>query len=69
MDPNKVIFVGADQVIRADLQELVDLDLHGAPYGYTLVGVTIMTWEGSGSGRQAIGVNSRMVDRIILGMF
>ena len=32
---NKVIFVDADQIIRADLMELVDLDLKGAPYGYT----------------------------------
>ncbi|KAJ3281857.1 UDP-glucose:glycoprotein glucosyltransferase 2 [Borealophlyctis nickersoniae] len=32
---DKVIFVDADQVVRADLQELVDMDLHGAPYGYT----------------------------------
>jgi UDP-glucose:glycoprotein glucosyltransferase len=31
----KIIFVDADQVVRADLQELVDLDLEGAPYGYT----------------------------------
>ncbi|KAK9765247.1 killer toxin resistant protein, variant 2 [Basidiobolus ranarum] len=35
LDLNKVIFVDADQVVRADLKELVDLDLHGAPYGYT----------------------------------
>ncbi|KAE9396725.1 glycosyltransferase family 24 protein [Gymnopus androsaceus JB14] len=32
MDLKKVIFVDADQIVRADLQELVDLDLHGAPY-------------------------------------
>uniref|UniRef100_A0A0X3PJY9 UDP-glucose:glycoprotein glucosyltransferase 1 n=1 Tax=Schistocephalus solidus TaxID=70667 RepID=A0A0X3PJY9_SCHSO len=31
----KIIYVDADQVVRADLQELVDLDLGGAPYGYT----------------------------------
>lgn len=31
----KVIFVDADQIVRTDLQELVDLDLEGAPYGYT----------------------------------
>ncbi|ORX93045.1 UDP-glucose:glyco protein glucosyltransferase [Basidiobolus meristosporus CBS 931.73] len=35
LDLNKVIFVDADQVVRADLKELVDMDLHGAPYGYT----------------------------------
>ncbi|KII87653.1 glycosyltransferase family 24 protein [Plicaturopsis crispa FD-325 SS-3] len=38
MDLKKVIFVDADQIVRADLKELVDLDLHGAPYGYTPMG-------------------------------
>lgn len=32
---NKIIFVDADQTVRADLKELHDLDLEGAPYGYT----------------------------------
>ncbi|KAI7864650.1 UDP-glucose:glycoprotein glucosyltransferase-domain-containing protein [Spinellus fusiger] len=32
---DKVIFVDADQVVRTDMKELVDLDLKGAPYGYT----------------------------------
>jgi UDP-glucose:glycoprotein glucosyltransferase len=32
---DKVIFVDADQIVRADLKELVDIDLQGAPYGYT----------------------------------
>lgn len=31
----KVIFVDADQVVRTDLKELVDMDLQGAVYGYT----------------------------------
>ena len=31
----KVIFCDSDQVVRADLKELWDLDLKGAPYGYT----------------------------------
>ncbi|XP_026323693.1 UDP-glucose:glycoprotein glucosyltransferase isoform X2 [Hyposmocoma kahamanoa] len=31
----KIIFVDADQIVRADLKELVNLDLGGAPYGYT----------------------------------
>lgn len=31
----KIIFVDADQVVRADLKDLMDLDLEGAPYGYT----------------------------------
>ncbi|XP_007942201.1 UDP-glucose:glycoprotein glucosyltransferase 2 [Orycteropus afer afer] len=32
---NKIIFVDADQIVRHDLKELRDLDLGGAPYGYT----------------------------------
>ncbi|XP_069558740.1 UDP-glucose:glycoprotein glucosyltransferase 2 [Brachyistius frenatus] len=32
---DKIIFVDADQIVRADLNELRDLDLDGAPYGYT----------------------------------
>jgi len=35
LDVKKIIFVDADQVVRADLTELRDLDLEGAPYGYT----------------------------------
>ncbi|XP_041360300.1 UDP-glucose:glycoprotein glucosyltransferase 1-like [Gigantopelta aegis] len=35
LDVKKIIFVDADQIVRADLQELHDLDLGGAPYGYT----------------------------------
>jgi UDP-glucose:glycoprotein glucosyltransferase len=31
----KIIYVDADQVIRGDLKELRDMDLGGAPYGYT----------------------------------
>jgi len=31
----KIIFVDTDQIIRTDLRELRDLDLGGAPYGYT----------------------------------
>jgi len=31
----KIIYVDADQVVRADLKELWDIDLKGAPYGYT----------------------------------
>jgi len=31
----KVIYVDADQVVRADLRELWELDLGGKPYGYT----------------------------------
>ncbi|CAM9206226.1 unnamed protein product [Choristocarpus tenellus] len=32
---NKVIYVDADQVVRADLKELWDMDLRGRPYAYT----------------------------------
>ncbi|KAM4859808.1 UDP-glucose:glycoprotein glucosyltransferase 2 isoform 2-T2 [Thomomys bottae] len=32
---DKIIFVDADQIVRHDLKELRDLDLDGAPYGYT----------------------------------
>jgi UDP-glucose:glycoprotein glucosyltransferase len=32
---DKVIFVDADQIVRTDMYELVSLDLHGAPYGFT----------------------------------
>ena len=31
----KIIYVDADQVVRGDLKELWDMDLEGAPYGYT----------------------------------
>ncbi|XP_022654078.1 UDP-glucose:glycoprotein glucosyltransferase 1-like isoform X2 [Varroa jacobsoni] len=31
----KIIFVDADQIVRTDMKELRDLDLGGAPYGYT----------------------------------
>ncbi|KAK7047284.1 killer toxin resistant protein [Paramarasmius palmivorus] len=46
MDLKKVIFVDADQIVRADLKELVDLDLHGAPYGYTPMGDDNYDMEG-----------------------
>ncbi|CAH1102652.1 unnamed protein product [Psylliodes chrysocephalus] len=35
LDVKKIIFVDADQVVRADLTELQQLDLGAAPYGYT----------------------------------
>eukprot|EP01083_Nonionella_stella_P059930 156778_1 len=31
----RIIFVDADQIVRADLKELWDMDLKGAPYAYT----------------------------------
>jgi len=35
LNVKKVIYVDADQVVRADLKELWDLDLQGKPYAYT----------------------------------
>ena len=35
LDVKKIIYIDADQVVRGDMKELVDLDLQGAPYGYT----------------------------------
>ncbi|KAI0165086.1 UDP-glucose:glycoprotein glucosyltransferase [Hypoxylon sp. FL1284] len=32
---DKVIFVDADQIVRTDMMDLVNLDLDGAPYGFT----------------------------------
>lgn len=32
---DKVIFVDADQIVRTDFKELTDMDLQGAPYGFT----------------------------------
>ncbi|KAJ9105313.1 hypothetical protein QFC21_001681 [Naganishia friedmannii] len=35
---DKIIFVDADQIVRTDLKELVDLDLQGRVYGYAPMG-------------------------------
>jgi len=35
LDLKKVVYVDADQVVKADLRELWDVDLQGAPYAYT----------------------------------
>ncbi|KAK0404333.1 hypothetical protein QR680_017401 [Steinernema hermaphroditum] len=35
LNVKKIIFVDADQIVRADLMELMNLDLGGAPYGFT----------------------------------
>lgn len=35
LDVKKIIYVDADQVVRTDMKELMELDLDGAPYGYT----------------------------------
>uniref|UniRef100_F1KR85 UDP-glucose:glycoprotein glucosyltransferase 1 n=1 Tax=Ascaris suum TaxID=6253 RepID=F1KR85_ASCSU len=35
LDVRKMIYVDADQIVRTDLMELMELDLGGAPYGFT----------------------------------
>ncbi|CAG9313509.1 unnamed protein product [Blepharisma stoltei] len=35
LNVKKIIYIDADQVVRADIKELWDMDLEGAPYGYT----------------------------------
>lgn len=35
LDIKKIIFVDADAIVRADIKELFDMDLGGAPYAYT----------------------------------
>ncbi len=35
LNVNRIIFIDADLVVRSDLQELMQMDLGGAPYGYT----------------------------------
>ena len=35
LNVKKIIFVDADQTVRVDMRDLRDLDLEGAPYGYT----------------------------------
>lgn len=35
LDVKKIIFVDADQIVRADMKELYEMDLGGAPYAYT----------------------------------
>ncbi|CAM9347814.1 unnamed protein product [Chrysoparadoxa australica] len=34
-DVGKIIYIDADQVVRADVKELWEMDLNGAPYAYT----------------------------------
>jgi UDP-glucose:glycoprotein glucosyltransferase len=46
LDLEKVIFVDADQIVRTDMYELVTLDLHGAPYGFTPMGDSRKEMEG-----------------------
>ncbi|CAE8602461.1 unnamed protein product [Polarella glacialis] len=45
-DVPKVIFIDADQVVRADVRELWDLDLKGKPYAFVPMGDTNPETEG-----------------------
>ncbi|BGP24642.1 killer toxin resistant protein [Rhodotorula toruloides] len=46
LELDRVIFVDSDQIVRADLKELVDLDLHGAPYAFAPMGDDRAEMEG-----------------------
>lgn len=35
LDLKRIIYIDADQVVRGDIQQLWNIDLEGAPYGYT----------------------------------
>ncbi|TIA91902.1 hypothetical protein E3P81_01822 [Wallemia ichthyophaga] len=39
MSLDKVIFVDADNIVRTDLKQLIDVDLHGRAYGYPPIGM------------------------------
>uniref|UniRef100_W6NF06 UDP-glucose:glycoprotein glucosyltransferase 1 n=1 Tax=Haemonchus contortus TaxID=6289 RepID=W6NF06_HAECO len=45
LDVQKIIFVDADQVVRADLMELMEFDLNGAPYGSVLLEIYSVCYE------------------------
>jgi UDP-glucose:glycoprotein glucosyltransferase len=46
MDLDKVIFVDADQIVRTNMKELIDTDLHGHVYGYAPMGNSREEMEG-----------------------
>ena len=46
MDLDKVIFVDADQIVRTDMKELIDVDLQGSVYGYAPMGNSREEMEG-----------------------
>ena len=52
---NKVIFLDADQVVRADVKELWEIDLLGAPYAYTPFCDDNPEMEASDSGSKVFG--------------
>lgn len=35
LDVKRIIYIDADQILRTDLRELAEIDLQGAPYGFT----------------------------------
>lgn len=35
LDLKRIIYIDTDQIVRADVKELYNMDLHGAPYGFT----------------------------------
>ncbi len=63
LDLGKVIFVDADQVVRTDLKELVDLDLEGKVYGYPPMGMIVKIWTVSDFGKPVIGKTTSVDDR------
>ncbi|GAA99373.1 glycosyltransferase family 24 protein [Mixia osmundae IAM 14324] len=46
LDLHRVIFVDSDQIVRHDLQDLIDMDLKGAPYAYAPMGDDRKEMEG-----------------------
>ena len=46
LDVKRVIFVDADQILRADVKELWEMDLGEAPYGYTPMCMSNKEMEG-----------------------
>ncbi|KDN41684.1 glycosyltransferase family 24 protein [Tilletiaria anomala UBC 951] len=46
LDLDKVIFVDADQIVRTDMIDLVNVNLEGAPYGYPPMGDDSEDMEG-----------------------
>jgi UDP-glucose:glycoprotein glucosyltransferase len=46
LNVRKIIFVDADQIVRTDMMELMNLDLDGAPYGFTPFCDSRTTMEG-----------------------
>ena len=55
LELNKVIFVDADQIVRADMNELWTMDLHGAPSGTRRCATTTRRWRVSDFGSKDFG--------------